>query len=364
MKISLQIITLLISTVLLVSCGRKSKETKPIRKDITETVFASGSLIPDDRYNLTSLTDGYLIELNFDEGDTLIEGQLLAKVDNKQNIINANSASKLLAIASDNTKSDAPSLKQSVLNIELADKKVIQDQKQVDRYAKLYASNSVSKLEYENMLLNLENSEANLNMLKENYNLIKQQADQQLIIQQSQKEASFEIQKNNEILAIIGGKVYSKKKEVGDYVRRGDVLAEIGNPDKLFVLLNIDENNISKIKINQDVIIELNIEKDKKYKGVVTEIYPEFDERTQSFYCKIEFLEPLNYKISKTQVQANIIIENKENVLLIPREYISYGNVVTLKGGEKINVKTGFISNEWVEILEGLDESAVIITEK
>jgi len=364
MKSSMKLITVLTSLLLVISCGKKSKETKPIRKDITETIFASGTLVPDNQYNLTSLSEGYLIQLNFEEGDTVVAEQLLAVVDNKQNIINAESANRLLMIASENTKDSAPALKQTRINIELAEQKIIQDEKQVERYKTLYKTNSVSRLEYENVLLNLENSKTNLKVLQENFNLLKQQAEQQLIIQKSQKDATVINERNNEIRAVIGGKVYNKKKELGDFVRKGDVIAEIGSPSNLYVLLNIDENNISKVKLNQEVIIELNTEKNKKYKGVVTEIYPSFDDRSQSFYCKVEFTEPLSFKISGTQLQANIVIENKDNVLVIPREYLSYGNIVTLKGGKKKEVETGFISNEWVEILSGIDKNTEIIAEK
>lgn len=361
---SMKLFSIILSSVLLVSCGRKTTETTPERKNVTETVFASGVLIPDDQYNLTSLTEGYLIQLNFEEGDTLVKDELLAVVDNKQNVINAESANQLLVIASANTKSNAPALKQAEINIDLAKQKLVQDEKQVERYKVLFESKSVSKLEYENVLLNLENSKTSLTVLQENYKLLKQQAEQQLIVQQSQKEANLVNEKNNEIRAVIGGKVYKQRKELGDYVRRGDVIAEIGNPDKLYALLNIDENNISKVKLKQEVIIELNIEKEKRYKGVVTEIFPAFDEKSQSFYCKVEFVDPLDFKISGTQLQVNIIIENKENVLVIPRDYLSYGDIVTLKGGEKVQVETGFISNEWVEIIEGIDESTIILTEK
>ncbi|HEX7413148.1 MAG TPA: efflux RND transporter periplasmic adaptor subunit, partial [Bacteroidia bacterium] len=65
------------------SCGRKFIEIKPIRKDITETVFASGVLVPENQYNLTAQSEGYIIALNFIEGDTVKEGKVLAVIDNK-----------------------------------------------------------------------------------------------------------------------------------------------------------------------------------------------------------------------------------------------------------------------------------------
>ena len=57
--------TFVIGIVFLQSCGKKSEETKPIRKDITKTVFASGILEAKNTYNLTAQADGYLVAINF-----------------------------------------------------------------------------------------------------------------------------------------------------------------------------------------------------------------------------------------------------------------------------------------------------------
>src|ERR1700739_3450559 len=234
--------------VMLNSCGKKSTETKPIRKSITETVFASGVLVPENQYNVTAQNEGYIIALNFIEGDTVKEGSVLAVVDNKQNNFNAQSAEALLSIANTNTSPNAPGLKQAETNIELAKVKLKEDALQVDRYKKLYDDKSVSKLEYENASLAYENSKANLASLQENYNLLKQQAEQQLIIQKSQSNVNSFFQGNNEIKAIVGGKVFQKLKQLGDYVRKGDVIGVIGNQNIIYAKLSIDETNIFKIK--------------------------------------------------------------------------------------------------------------------
>jgi multidrug efflux pump subunit AcrA (membrane-fusion protein) len=87
-------------------------------------------------------------KLNIEEGNIVTENQLLAIVDNEQSIISAKSSVDLLTIAKANTNPNAPALKQAEINVELAKQKLIQDQKQADRYKKLYELNSVSKLEY------------------------------------------------------------------------------------------------------------------------------------------------------------------------------------------------------------------------
>ena len=346
--------------LILNACGKKATETKPVRKNITETVFASGVLVPENQYNLTAQSEGYIIALNFIEGDTVKQGAILAVIDNKQNDYNAQSANALLSIAGTNVSPNAPAFKQAEANIEAAKLKLKEDALQADRYKKLYDDKSVSKLEYENATLALENSKANLTSLQENYNLLKQQADQQLIIQKSQTGINSFFLGNNEIRAVVAGKVYQKQKQLGDYVKKGDVIAVIGKQDDIYAKLSIDETNISKIKLGQKVIVQLNTDKQKNYNGVVSEIYPAFDEQAQSFYCKVKFTDGMDFRISGTQLQANVIISEKNNLLVIPKDYLDYGNKVNVKGKGKVIVETGFISTEWVEITKGIDENTTI----
>lgn len=360
MKHYIKILVVISGLVVLNSCSKKSTETKPIRKSITETVFASGVLVPENQYNVTAQNEGYIIALNFIEGDTVKEGAVLAVIDNKQNEYNAQSANALLSIAGTNVSPNAPALKQVEANIEVAKLKLKEDGLQADRYKKLYDDKSVSKLEYENATLAYENSKANLTALQENYNLLKQQADQQLIIQKSQSGINSFFQGNNEIRAIVGGKVYQKQKQLGDYVRKGDVIAVIGKQDDIYAKLNIDETNISKIKLGQKVIVQLNTNKDKNYNGIVSEIYPAFDDQAQSFYCKVKFTDKMDFRISGTQLQANIVINEMQNLLVIPKNYLDYGNKVNVKDKGQITIETGFVSTEWVEVKSGIDENTTI----
>jgi len=349
---------------LLFSCGRKTEETTPVRKDITETVFASGVLVPEDEYNLTAQSEGYIIELKFDEGDTVKRDQVLAVIDNKTNVISATSAQSILGIVAQNSGPEGPTLKQAEQNVQLLKEKAGQDSIQLIRYKKLIESNSVSKLELENVRLAYESSKINYLNAAQNYRLQKQQVDQQLISQKSLRDVNSVSNENNEVRAVLPGKIYSKKKQVGDYVRRGDVIAVIGSAKKLYTKLSIDETNISKIKVGQKAIIQLNTNKEKNYNGIVTEIYSSFDDQTQSFYCKVYFTDDLDFRISGTQLQANIIIGERKNALVIPRNFLGYGNKVTIKGKGETEIETGFISNDWVEIKKGLDENTTISTDQ
>lgn len=358
------LIYIFILAAMLMSCGKKTEETKPIRKDVTETVFASGVLEANNTYNLVAQNDGYLITINFNEGDIISKGRTLAVIDNKENNINTQGSNELLTIAQNNTQSNAPLLMQAKNNVEIAKRKMEQDAVQEQRYKKLWDENSISKIDYENIQLAYKTSKGNYDIAVENLKKLQNDANQQLVNTKISNKINRIIANKNNIIAVTNGKVYQKLKQQGDFVKKGDVIAVIGDPNFIYAKINVDEGNIGKIKINQDVTVQLNTNNSKTYKAVVYEIAPSFDAVTQSFICKLRFTEPLDFSIVKTQLQANIILGEQKNALLIPRNYIDYGGFVQEKGKkEKTKIETRFISNQWVQVLSGIDDKAVLVTE-
>jgi HlyD family secretion protein len=362
MKNHLYILTL--SVLLFASCGKKTNETTPVRKDISEAVFASGILEPENKYNVIAQSEGYITDLKFDNGDMVKAGQVLAMIDNKANEINALSSEHLLGLAGQNASPEGPTLKQAQSSLQLLKIKSEQDSVQYLRYQKLFETNSVSKLELENTKLAYENSRTNYNNASQNYRFLKQQTEQQLVLQRSQRDVNSVTGSYNEIRSVLAGKVYKKFKNIGEYVRRGDVIAMIGNADTLHANLNVDENNITKIRIGQEVLIQLNVNSGKTYKAKISEIVPSFDEATQSFICKAHFTDQLDFNIAGTQLQANIIVAEKKNALVIPKLFLGYGNKVKTKSKGEVTIQPGFISGEWVEVLGGLEENETIISDQ
>lgn len=353
----------IILAIFLFSCGKKTETATVQRKDITEMVFATGSLKADDEYLVAAQADGYLKTLNFEEGDVINAGKVLALIDNKQSLVNVNQSGKLLAIAKANATENAPLIQQIRININLAKEKLKQDELQAERLRKLLETNSIAKVEYENATLAVLNTKANIKALEEQIANLQVNANQQVIIQQQQNEVSNAVADYNQIIAYVGGKIYKKRKQLGDYVKKGDVIAVVGNPNKIYANLSIDESNMSKIKLGQSVVIQLNTNAQKTYKAQLAEILPAFDEATQSFYVKAFFSENLDFTITGTQLQANILIGEKKNVLVIPRSYLGFGNKVLIEKKKSVSVKTGIISTDWVEITGGLTENQSILKE-
>lgn len=359
------IITSIITALMLCSCGKQTEETKPTRKKITETVFASGILETSGTYNLTAGTDGFISELYIEENDEIKRGQTLGIIENKGNIINNKSGEKLYEIAKSNTFPSSPRILQARNEMEIARQRMEYDSSLFIRYKKLREAASISAAEFDKIELQYNISAKQYQTALQNYDIVKQQAEQQLIINQSQKEINRNISAFNQICASEPGRVLKKYKQTGDYVRQGEIIAKIGDTGSIYASVNVDEGSIGKVKTGQEVFIKLNVDKDRIYKGKVAEILPVFDESTQSFICKIAFTETPEFKIEGTQLQVNIKVGEETNAMLIPRKYLGYNGEVMIKGEAKPKkVKTGIISSEWVQVLDGLSENTIIIMEK
>ena len=351
--------------VMITACGKPTTETKPIRKDITENVFATGVLEAEDTYHLTAQVDGYVAQINFEEGSLINKNDVFAEINNQEHEINLKSAIALYQIASNNTKSNSPLLLQAKNNIANAQRKYQQDSIQLNRYIRLFEENSVSKLELENMEVQLIQARNNLSNANENYLNQLRINKEALINNEAMLKKSNVAFGNNSTKAVTNGRVYKKYKQVGDFVKKGDVLALIGSPHSLYAKVSIDEGNIDKIKIGQKAFVTLNTNINKVYEGKLIEIFPQFDEATQSFVCKIKFNEEMDFKIINTQMQCNILVGIQKNALLIPRNFIDYGGNVMVKGDKSTRkVKTNFVSNEWVHVIEGIDENTILISDK
>jgi multidrug efflux pump subunit AcrA (membrane-fusion protein) len=344
------------------SCkGRPTEAAKVERKDLTELVFASGSLQAEEQYFLTAQADGQILQLDLHEGDLLKVHEIVGLIDNSQSVINANSAAELYQLAERNNRNDAPALQQIEANLAAAKQKLEQDKLQEARFKRLLEQNIGAQIDYENRKLATTTSEANVRALEQQYQSQRDIYKQQTTTQRAQLKSNRASQANNEIQTLVGGKVYILKKQIGDYVRRGDVIAVIANPNRIYARLLIDETAMAGIALGQKVWVQLNTHKNKTLNAQISEILPQFDAQNQSFIVKATFTDSLNFTILGTQLEANVLLGEKKNALVIPRTFLGYGNKVLLPDNKNSQVKTGIVSNEWVEILDGLKEGETIL---
>lgn len=349
------------------SCKPGYDEVSPKNGPVTEAVFASGSIAPKDAYVVTSLSDGFIIHSYVSENDLVHSGQLLFKLDNRQQNTQVQIAQTNVEYARINAENSSPALLQIKAQIDASKLKMQTDSVTLSRYEHLYTTNSVSRQELDNARLNYKSSLNAYLANMESYRVTANKTRQELANSQSQLQNAIAGNQNFDLVAIGAGKVYQVFKKQGDLVRKGDQVAMIGNPDSIIINLDIDEGSIAKVKTGQQVLIELNTEKNKTYEAMITKVYPQFNEKAQSYKAEARFVKEVPGLIAGTQLQANIITNKKDNALLIPRAYLVGDNMVLVKKDKKrdtVKVTTGIISYDWVEITGGITANDIIVKEK
>ncbi len=115
----------------------------------------------------------------------------------------------------------------------------------------------------------------------------------------------------------------------------------------------VDEVDIVKLKPGQLVLLTLDAYGSRLFKAKLSKIYPEKDQRNQTFLVEAIFEEQPKVLYPGLSGEANIIAAQKDSALVIPKSYLINGNRVKVKNG-MVKVKTGLESIDSVEVVSGL----------
>ena len=347
----------------LIGCG-KNNTTTPMKRDIIDVVFASGYLAKTNEYTVTANTEGFLNLSLVKEGDQVKVGDDLFQLSNGVQSNQLDNALVNYQDAVTKAKPDSPQIAQLQLQIEQAETQLELDRKNLDRYSALLQTNAVSQLDFDKVKVQFENSKAHMEILKKSLSDLQQSLQVNLSNAKSQLRIQQENNDDYFIKSQISGTVLNVYKEQGELIKRGESIAKVGGGGDILKLF-VAEEDISRVALGQRAKISLNTEKDATFDAVITKIYPAFDEKEQSFVVEATFTNAPTSIYAGTQLQANIVIADIKNVLVIPTDYLVKEHMVILeKEKREVPIKIGIKTSEWVQVMEGLDESTRIITPK
>jgi multidrug resistance efflux pump len=354
--------------ICLVAACRDKTQISPEKRNIVDAVFANGNIDTKQGYKVIANTDGYLSMAYVTEGDSIRSGQTLFRIAGEIQQTQVLNAKDNYVYALTNKALNSPQLEQLELQIRQAQEKYKVDSINFQRYERLLPTKAVARIDYDNAKLTMQASETNLNVLEKN----KADLQKTLALNTDNAQAQLRIQKENDkyylLTAQTNGIVLSVSKRAGELVRKGDVLAGV-SAGHMYIKLFIAEDDIDRVSVGQSVLVSLNTEKTKVYSAILTKVYPSFDSSDQSFIAEADFSgqqQPGAGGLKDgTQLQANIIINQRDSVLVIPTLYLEPGDKVILAEGLKeVPVKTGIRNLDYTEILEGLTTADHIVLPK
>ncbi len=386
--------------------GISVKTTKAKKRTINEIVSASGKVYPVKEVKISSDVSGEIVDLYVEEGDSVVVGQLLAKIDPDS----YNSAVERGVAGLNNTKATYANTKAQIQSAKAQKEQIVAQLENArsihKRNTKLKDEGVISVAEFEKSQSNLRALEANLRAAEASVSsAIESKKGAEFSIKSAEaslKELKTSLQKTT-IKSPYDGIISSLSVEKGERVvgtiqMAGTELMRIANLQNMQVQVDVSENDILKTSLNDTVDIEIDAYPDKIFKGHITQIANSASNlgninsnQVTNFIVEIA-IHPNSYKTLISDINpfpfrpgmsagVDIYTDKKLDVLSIPiqavtvrdinknskededvKEQLEEGVFVMESDTARfVQVESGLQDDEFIEIVSGLDEELIII---
>ncbi|HTD41368.1 MAG TPA: efflux RND transporter periplasmic adaptor subunit [Mucilaginibacter sp.] len=342
-----------------------NKIVHPQKKDIIETVYASGKIMADSEYTAYALNPGTVIKKLVKEGDRVKKGQILYVINNSTQTAKLEAADLSYHTAQENLSSRSRILTDLKLSMQNAEIKFSNDSLQYTRLKNLWNQNIGTKSALDNAEVQYRTSLNEKHSAREKYFSAVNDLNISLKNAKSQV-ASAQTDLNNYIIrAENDGTVYQMMKEKGEAVKGNEAIVMLGKSSDRLIRLAVDQQDIDRIKVGQQVLLKTDATRENIFKASVVRIYPTMNEADQTFRVDAAFNNQSQQSYIHTSVEANIIIQQKHQVLVVPSRFLLKGDSIKIKQDGRVRtiaIKTGIHTLDEIEVLDGLNEQSELIT--
>lgn len=144
-------------------------------------------------------------------------------------------------------------------------------------------------------------------------------------VEEGEDLITFEDDDLDPIEAPFSGEVTTLNVKEEDTVSMGTELIEVTDYNHLEMVVNVDELDISKVKVGQTAKIDVSALPDTEFTGTVTSVPKEANESESSsvaqYAVNVKINEPKGMKVGMT-AEAVITTESKQNVITVPIEAV------------------------------------------
>ncbi len=183
-------------------------------------------------------------------------------------------------------------------------------------------------------------------------------------------EKNREPRKTLQILAPMDGFVIEKDVVQGQMVDAGAKLYRLADLGVVWVFAQVYEQDLPYVQLGQEATVKLSSLPDREFRGRVTYVYPDVDEKTRTAKVRLEFENPGYFLKPGMFVSVQITSEVEPSVLLVPDSAV-------LRSGEKNTVFVAFPGGKFdpravvlgsesehnmYEVISGLQEGERVVT--
>jgi membrane fusion protein (multidrug efflux system) len=287
----------------------------PVRGDIFATYRATSTITSDADAPVLARVGGEVIELLAEEGDTVVEGQVLARLDGDRARL------EMLAARAD----------------------LDQLRKELERYTDLAERGLVSVSMFEGLKYDVDALQASYELKKLNYEY-------------------------SRIRAPISGVVSSRDVKLGQSVAADTPVFRITDNSKLVAYLQIPQAELSKFAAGHTATVQVDSAPGAEFAATIARISPTIDTRNGTFRATALIDNTMGALVPGMFARFTIAYEKHENALLVPESALIVEDeevaVYVMNGGGEVTrriIETGVVADNRIQVLAGLEDDDEIV---
>jgi RND family efflux transporter MFP subunit len=314
-----------------------------VRQPISTYVVSNTALEAIREVTVFSRLNALVSELAVEEGDSVREGALLARLDDRE--VRNELAQAEIAVS------------QSQVALEQARVKAQLSKASFERAQSLFDQRLTSREEFDQAsLVNRTDS------------LALENAQRQLEAARARLEAARIQLDYTTVVSPISGVVTQRLVNVGSRVNPGEALFQVQEFPPLWARIHVPERVLPQLRLGQPARLKVDTYPDREFSGIIKMISPTVDANTGTVKVTLELRNPGNLRPGMFGT-AYIATQTNPNAVVVPRRSIlrerdqSYVFVVNPDSTvSRREVTTGFAEEDVVEIVRGVEAGETIVT--
>jgi len=286
----------------------------PVKAEIFATYHATTTISSDADAPVPTRVDGEVVEILVEEGDLVVEGQILARLDGDR----------------------------LRLEMEQARANLQKTTREYERSVSLHDRGLVSSASFEAMKFDVDALRANYELKQLNYDYTK-------------------------VRAPISGVIASRDIKLGQHVTTGDTTFRVTDTTNLVAHLKIPQSELSKFSAGHEAEISVDSMPDEIFVATIVRISPTIDVRNGTFRATAYVDNEAGLLAPGMFGRFNIAYEKHSDALIIPAAAVIEEDnqtvVYVVDNGAAVRreIQTGIVDGGAIEVLSGLEETDQIV---
>jgi len=344
------------------------------RSDLVQTVVSSGRIMTPQRVSIGSVITAAVARIPVDEGQSVRRGDVLIVLDDKDTRAALAQAQAAIAQAEARIRQlrevALPAAEQGLVQ---AQANVVLSRQQYARAQDLKAKGFVAPSALDDAKRNLDVAESQLRAARlqvetngpsgSDY-MVAQSALQQAHANLAMAQARLD---QTVIRAPVDGTLIGRSVEPGNVAQPGKELMALAPAGETQVIAEIDEKNLSQLKLGQKAIGSADAYPKERFTAEVVYINPGIDPLRGSVEIKLRVAKPPDYLRQDMTVSVDIEVARRAATIVVPSETVidagaSQPWLMAVEGNHLVRkpVKLGLRGEGYVEVLDGVAPGEVV----